>query len=32
MAREGRRRAEENFSWLKLGRRLEDWLVRIGSS
>ena len=32
MEREGRRRAEENFSWLKLGRRLEDWLVRISSS
>ena len=29
MAREGRRRAEENFCWLKLGRRLEDWLGRI---
>jgi glycosyltransferase involved in cell wall biosynthesis len=32
MARKGRKRAEENFSSLKLGRRLEDWLVRIGSS
>ena len=31
MARDGRRRAEENFSWLTLGRRLEDWLVRIVS-
>jgi len=32
MAQEGRKRAEENFSWLKLGRRLEDWLVRMSSS
>ena len=32
MEREGRRRAEENFSWLKLGRRLENWLGRICSS
>jgi glycosyltransferase involved in cell wall biosynthesis len=32
MARKGRKRAEENFSSLKLGRRLEDWLDRIGSS
>lgn len=31
MARAGRKRAEENFSWLELGRRLEDWLVRISS-
>jgi glycosyltransferase involved in cell wall biosynthesis len=32
MARAGRKRAEENFSWLKLGRKLEDWLVRISAS
>lgn len=32
MAQAGRRRAEENFSWLNLGRRLKDWLVRISSS
>jgi glycosyltransferase involved in cell wall biosynthesis len=32
MARAGRRRAEQNFSWLKLGRRLQDWLVRLSSS
>ena len=31
MAREGRRRAEEHFSWLKLGRSLEEWLVRMSS-
>ena len=31
MAREGRRRAEENFSWIKLGRRLEDWLLRMST-
>ena len=31
MAREGRKRAEENFSWGKLGRRLGDWLVQISS-
>ncbi len=31
MAREGRRRAEENFSESKLGRRLGDWLVQISS-
>jgi len=29
MAREGRSRAEENFSCLKLGQRLEGWLARI---
>ncbi len=32
MAREGRSRAEEHFSCLKLGQRLEDWLARILSS
>ena len=32
MAREGRKRAEENFSWIKLGKRLEDWLVEHISS
>jgi glycosyltransferase involved in cell wall biosynthesis len=32
MGQEGRRRAEENFSWLKLGRKLQDWLVGISSS
>ena len=32
MAREGRKRAEENFSWLKLGRKLEDWLDRMRTS
>lgn len=32
MAREGRRRAEAHFSWLELGRRLQDWLARISSS
>lgn len=31
MAREGRRRAEENFSWLKLGSGLAEWLVRMSS-
>jgi len=31
MARKGRRRAEENFSWLKLGARLQEWLARISS-
>lgn len=31
MARAGRRRAEENFSWLKLGNRLAEWLVRMSS-
>ncbi len=31
MARKGRRRAEENFSWLTLGRKLKEWLVRISS-
>ncbi len=31
MGRKGRRRAEENYSSLDLGRRLEDWLVRIGA-
>ena len=31
MAREGRRRAEENFSWIKLGQRLEDWLLRMST-
>ena len=31
MARKGRRRAEENFSWLKRGRRLEEWLLRMSS-
>jgi glycosyltransferase involved in cell wall biosynthesis len=32
MASEGRTRAEENFSWLTLGQRLEDWLLGIISS
>jgi glycosyltransferase involved in cell wall biosynthesis len=32
MALEGRRRAEEHFSWLQLGRELEDWFGRISSS
>ena len=31
MARKGRRRAEEHFSWLKLGSRLAEWLVRMSS-
>jgi len=31
MAREGRKRAEENFSWIKLGKRLEEWLVQLSS-
>ncbi len=31
MARAGRDRARENYSWLKLGQELEDWLVRISS-
>jgi glycosyltransferase involved in cell wall biosynthesis len=31
MALEGRKRAKENFSWIKLGQRLQDWLVGIGS-
>jgi glycosyltransferase involved in cell wall biosynthesis len=31
MARNGRRRAEENFSWLTLGQELKDWLVQINS-
>lgn len=29
MALEGRKRAEEHFSSVKLGRRLKDWLVQI---
>ena len=32
MARAGRRRAEENYDWLQLGRRLEDWLAHMCSS
>ena len=32
MALEGRKRAEENFSWLKLGHKLEEWLVNNSSS
>jgi starch synthase len=32
MAREGRRRAEQHFSWLALGQELGDWLVRISST
>jgi len=31
MAQSGRRRAEENYSWLDLGQRLERWLVGICS-
>ena len=31
MARAGRARAEENYSWITLGQRLEDWLVRLRS-
>ncbi len=29
MALEGGKRAREEFSWLELGRRLEDWLIRL---
>jgi glycosyltransferase involved in cell wall biosynthesis len=32
MARAGRERAEKNYSWIELGRRLEMWLVRLSSS
>ena len=32
MARAARMRAEKSFSWLKLGRRLEDWLTQTSSS
>lgn len=32
MARAGRRRAEEHFSWINLGQKLEAWLARIASS
>jgi len=28
MALAGRRRAEEHFSWQRIGRRLEDWLAQ----
>lgn len=31
MAREGRKRAEQKFSWLGVGKELEEWLIRIGS-
>ncbi len=31
MARKGRRRAEEHFSWVELGSRLAEWLVRMSS-
>ena len=27
MAREGRRRAEQHFSWRQLGQELESWLL-----
>ncbi len=32
MALQGRKRAAENFSWLTVGRKLEDWLQRISSA
>jgi glycosyltransferase involved in cell wall biosynthesis len=32
MARAGRRRAEQNYSWLDLGERLKDWLLELSSS
>jgi len=32
MAQKGRQRAEENFSWHRLGPSLEDWLTRMVSS
>ena len=32
MAKAARVRAEKSFSWLKLGRRLEDWLTQTSSS
>lgn len=32
MARAGRKRAEENYAWRKLGQRLKDWLAQMCSS
>ncbi len=32
MAREGRSRAQENFSWIKLGGKLADWLEQRSSA